>query len=147
MVVLNYYKIMKQYLPWVLVAVALIGGYLLYAMYMPAGNTATIVLAELNGSGIYGSARLAEANGNVTVTLTMNGGAAGVAMPAHIHEGVCPGVGAVKHPLESVANGSSVTTLSGVTLESLKAGLPLAINVHKSAEEMSNYVACGAVNL
>lgn len=136
---------MQKYLPWVLVAVVLLlVGY--YFMTMtPAGNTVT--LAMLNDSGVSGTATLSEEAGNTVVTLSMTGGTAGVAMPAHIHLGSCPGVGAVAHALASVENGTSTTTLTGVTIASLTAQMPLAINVHESTENLGNYVACGAVNL
>ena len=135
---------MKKYSSWIVVAVVLIVVYYFYSM-MPA--SATVVLAELNGSGVSGSAKLTEDNGNLVVAVTLTGGTAGVAMPAHVHEGQCPGVGGVKYPLMSVENGNSTTTLTGITLAQVKAGMPLAINVHKSVEEVSVYVACGAVNL
>ena len=136
---------MKKYLPWLVVAVALLVGYYFYAT--PEANVVNVTLAELNDSKIYGSATLKEENGNTVVTLALTGESADVAMPAHIHEGQCPGVGAVKCPLEAVVNGASTTTLTGVTLASLKGMIPLAINVHKSADEISNYVSCGSLSL
>jgi len=60
--------------------------------------------------------------------------------------GACPGVGAVKYPLTSIVNGASTTVLS-VTLDQLKKELPLAINVHKSATEVSTYTACGPLDI
>lgn len=138
---------MQKYLPWVLVAVvALLAGYYFFMM-PPAGNTATVTLAALNNSGVSGTATLREESGNTVVTLSMAGGNPAVPMPAHIHEGSCPGVGTVAHALNSVSNGTSTTTLTGVTIASLKAQMPLAINVHESTENVGNYVACGTVNL
>lgn len=104
----------------------------------------TVVLATENNSGESGTAVLKEANGQVTVTITLTGYQAAVAQPAHIHVGSCPGVGAVKYPLTSVVNGKSVTVLQ-VTLAQLKTQVPLAINVHKSAKEIASYTACGAL--
>jgi len=107
----------------------------------------TIVLAAVNDSGQSGTATLEEANGQVTVTVNLTGVPTdGVAQPAHLHVGACPGVGAVKYPLTSLTNGTSVTVLS-VTLDQLKAELPLALNVHKSAAEAKMYTACGALSL
>jgi len=108
-------------------------------------NEMTVNLAEENKSGESGTAILKEENGKTTVTLTLTGFTKDVAQPAHIHIGVCPGVGAVKYPLTNVVNGSSVTTLSA-TLAELKQNLPLAINVHKSVTEVTNYTACGGLS-
>lgn len=105
----------------------------------------TVNLAEENKSGESGTATLKEENGKTTVTLTLTGFTKDVFQPAHIHVGACPGVGAVKYPLTNVINGSSVTILS-ITLAELKQNLPLAINVHKSAKEITNYTACGELS-
>lgn len=134
---------MNKYIPWILGAAAILVMY--YAIAMPGVGTADVALSAINNSGISGSATLAEENGTVVVTLTIAG--AMTPMPAHVHEGSCPGVGAVKYPLEPVVNGTSRTVLSGTTLAAMKASLPLAINIHKSAAEANIYVACGSVNL
>lgn len=105
----------------------------------------TVVLKPVNNSDELGTAILKEENGQVKVTMNLTGYTKDVVQPAHIHIGECPGVGAVKYPLTSIVNGASETLLS-VTLESLKKELPLAINVHKSATEVSVYTACGPVN-
>ncbi len=105
----------------------------------------TVPLAMENKSGESGTATLKETTGQVTVTIALTGYPADIAQPAHIHVGSCPGVGAVKYPLTSVVNGKSTTVLP-VTLAALKAQLPLAINVHKSKEEITNYTACGALS-
>lgn len=102
----------------------------------------TVTLSEQNASGESGVATLTEVDGKVKVTLAMTGMPATVSQPAHIHVGRCPEVGAVKYPLESPVDGVSEITLA-VTLDQLKSELPLAINVHKSVEEVSTYVSCG----
>jgi hypothetical protein len=101
----------------------------------------TLYFAETNNSGQKGTAVLEETGGKVKVTLTMTGTKYTAAQPAHIHVGVCPGVGAVKWPLTSVMNGKSVTVLD-VTMADLAGAGPLAINVHKSAAEASVYTSC-----
>lgn len=107
----------------------------------------TITLSELNGSGESGTAILEEVDGKVTVTVNLTGFPAdGVSQPAHLHVGECPGVGAVKYPITSLVNGTSVTMLD-VTLAQLKSELPLALNVHKSAAEAKVYTACGGLSL
>ena len=106
-----------------------------------------INLAAQNNSGISGTATLKQEEGKVKVSLDLSGTPAGVTEPAHIHMGACPNPGAIKYPLSSVVNGKSETTLGNITLARLKTELPLAINVHKSAEEAGVYVSCGDLNL
>lgn len=102
-----------------------------------------VALAEENKSGQMGTALLEEVNGKVRVTLSMTGTKMGT-QPAHIHIGVCPGVGAVKYPLSSVVGGKSETMLDLTMVDLFNQG-PLAINVHKSAAEAGVYTACGAL--
>lgn len=86
--------------------------------------------------------------------------------PAHIHEGSCEELGDVVYPLEDVS-GEPVSGTEGATPESQAEGQPgdviarsrtqvdaslddilsgeHAVNVHKSAEEIDVYVACGNV--
>ncbi len=104
----------------------------------------TVQLASINNSGQSGVANVGEENGKVTITLRLNGGVGDVSQPAHIHTGACPGVGAVKYPLTSIVNGQSKTTLN-ITMAELLKQLPLAINVHKSVEEVKTYTACGDI--
>lgn len=89
-----------------------------------------------------GTATLEETENGVLVSLLLYGYTTELEQPAHVHIGGCPGIGDVAYPLEPVVNGESSTTL-GVTMEELKAQLPLAINVHKSANEVSVYTSCG----
>lgn len=105
----------------------------------------TVVLKPVNNSDELGSAILKEENGQTKVTISLTGYTKDVEQPAHIHIGVCPGVGSVKYPLTSIVNGTSVTILT-VTLDQLKKELPLAINVHKSKTEIASYTACGPLN-
>ena len=94
-----------------------------------------------------GVAVLTEAEGGgVQVAITLTTLEAAEIQPAHIHRGSCPGVGEIAYPLESVVEGKS-TTLLEVTMADLKEMLPLAINVHKSADEVSVYTACGSLEL
>lgn len=102
----------------------------------------TVALDEVNNSGESGTSTLKEENGKTTVTVSLIGFTDDVSQPAHIHIGSCPGVGAVKHPLTNVVNGTSVTELDA-TLSDINSQLPLAINIHKSAAEVTSYTACG----
>ena len=64
------------------------------------------------------------------------------AEPAHIHSGTCSNLNpAPKYPLTSVVNGISETTVDA-SIATLTAG-GLAVNVHKSADDLKDYVACG----
>ncbi|MBI2098365.1 MAG: CHRD domain-containing protein [Candidatus Wildermuthbacteria bacterium] len=103
-----------------------------------------VALGAQNNSGMSGTATLTEENGKTKVTLSLSGAPQGVAQPAHIHMNSCANIGAVKYPLTPLVNGNS-ETLADVSLAELKAGLPLSINAHKSAEEVSVYVACGDI--
>jgi len=105
-------------------------------------NQITVNLLEQNNSSETGTATLVESNGQVTVTIDMTGFQEDVSQPAHIHAGSCPDVGAVSYPLTDVLNGESETILN-VTFDVLEDELPLALNVHKSAEEAAVYTACG----
>lgn len=106
----------------------------------------TVTLESVNDSGEAGTATLTEENGQTKVEIALTGYVQDVQQPAHIHIGECPGVGAVKYPLTSIVNGAS-TTMIAVTLDQLKKELPLAINVHKSTNEVSVYTACGPLNI
>ena len=108
------------------------------------GNQMTINLTEQNDSNESGTATLEEEEGQVIVTLSMTGFSENVSQPVHIHVGSCPEVGEVKYPLTNVLNGESVTTINA-TFDQLEDELPLAVNVHKSADEASVYVACGNI--
>lgn len=105
----------------------------------------TVTLAEVTDSATKqtGTATLVEKNGKVVVTVKVTPVQSGP-QPAHIHVGSCPGVGAVAYPLTNLVNGTS-TTMLDVTMADLKAKKPLAINIHKSADESKVYTACGSL--
>lgn len=107
-----------------------------------AVTPSSIILDEVNTSGESGLVTLTESNGKTTVDVVMTKAPAGSKQPAHIHKGGCPGIGDVLFPLTDVVDGKSTTVLD-VDMASLKAAMPLAINVHKSTAEIAKYVACG----
>lgn len=107
-------------------------------------KTMKLTLSEENNSGESGTATLKEQNGKVVVTISLTGFTKDASQPAHIHVGDCPGVGKVKYPLTDVVNGQSTTTLD-VSMDQLKSGLPLALNVHKSKAQIGVYTACGGL--
>lgn len=107
----------------------------------------TIILSPVQGSGLAqaGVATLEEDNSQVKVNITL-GSIPGITnpQPAHIHSGSCPGVGGIVYPLNDVVDGKSETIIPG-TIETVKNQMPLAINIHKSAQELNVYTACGEI--
>jgi hypothetical protein len=100
----------------------------------------TLTLGAGRDANQPGTATLIAQGNQTQVVLNIQPGAAGVAQPAHIHEGACPGVGTVKFPLTNVVDGKSVSTVNAALADVLKGDL--SINVHKSTSEASVYTAC-----
>jgi len=94
-----------------------------------------------NGSGEHGTVAL-KPRGSKTVVEVHLLGAPSAAQPAHIHMGTCAKLDpAPKYPLTSAINGISETTVDQ-SMAALTAG-GMAVNVHKSANDLKDYVACG----
>lgn len=102
-----------------------------------------IVMAAQNKSGQSGTVTLSEVDGKLKVVISLAGKNA-TPEPAHIHLGKCPNPGAVKYPLANVVNGQSETLLD-ITLSDFLSVGDLAVNVHKSAQAMGTYMACGDI--
>lgn len=103
----------------------------------------TIPLAAQNSSGESGTATLTQTGAGLKVVVSLDHATG--SQPTHIHEGTCAKLNpAPKWPLENTVNGKGTTTLAGVTIAQLLAG-KYAINVHKSATDLKDYVACGAI--
>lgn len=107
-------------------------------------NKIKLNLLPQNNSGIAGAATIESADEKVKVTLKLTEASTGAARPAHIHYGSCSALGDVKYPLASTVDGKSETMINA-SFASLKVGLPLAINIHKSATEIGVYVACADI--
>lgn len=101
-----------------------------------------LTMSAQNASGQMGTATLSDMNGKTRVVINIPAGMAGVAQPAHIHMGACPNPGAVLYPLTAVVDGKSEIVLD-VSLDAFSDKLPLAINVHKSKDEVKIYTSCG----
>ncbi len=117
------------------------------------GHAIMIPLVTQNNSGVKGWARIMDnSSGKAVVSIELmkenstEQDNATLPRPAHIHAGACPTPGAVTHPLSAVVGGKSSTTLA-VSTKELLAGLPLAINIHKSDAEASVYIACGDIRM
>ncbi len=100
-----------------------------------------------NSSGETGKVTLSDSAGKiVTVNLALTGTPSGVAQPAHIHKGTCATLDPKPlYPLTNAVDGKSQTTLDNKTIAELKNEGPLAVNVHKSAQQSSVYVACADI--
>ncbi len=109
-----------------------------------AAEPVVVNLTAQNTSGESGTATFTEVDGKVKVVLALTGAPKDVEQPAHIHMGSCATPGDVKYALTSPKNGASETMLD-VSWAKLVEGLPLMVNVHKSAAESSIYYACGDI--
>lgn len=108
-------------------------------------RTVTVRLDPQNDSDESGLATLVDmGNSKTKVTLEMENAPSGVKQPAHIHAGTCRNIGEIVHSLFPLENGSSETTIDA-SLDAILEGLPMAINVHKSADEQTVYYSCGDI--
>ncbi|WP_217913788.1 hypothetical protein [Miltoncostaea marina] len=110
----------------------------------PATERVVVELAPQNGSGLSGTAQLAEAGADRTrVTIAIDGDA-GPAHPSHVHRGTCADLDpAPAYGLRDVADGASETVIDA-PLATLRDGT-FAINLHRSAGDLETYVACGDI--
>jgi hypothetical protein len=103
----------------------------------------TIDLAELNDSGMSGTATLTENGDKTDVVLELTGATGD--HPVHIHNGSCENLGEVAFALTDIdADGKSETTVD-ISLANLTSG-DYAINAHLSVEDIATYVACGDIS-
>lgn len=101
-----------------------------------------IAVREENASGESGKAVIVAEGGKTRLTLELTGVPESAEQPAHLHAGVCGELKEVKYSLEPVKGGRSETILS-VAFRDLLAQWPLAVGVHRSADELQTFVACG----
>ena len=102
-----------------------------------------INLSAQNNSGLSGTATLTDLGGGKTrVELSVTGPEGDY--PAHIHMGTCANLNpAPQYPLTNVRNGESTTDVDA-SLAAIQQS-PHAINLHKSAQDIATYVACGDI--
>jgi hypothetical protein len=104
----------------------------------------TVSLAEQSGSTQSGEAFLTAVDDSTTRVELSIGTAGDTPQPAHIHKGSCANLDPQpEHALEDVVAGESSTDVN-VSLDELRNG-EFAINVHKSADALRIYVACGDI--
>jgi CHRD domain-containing protein len=132
----------------ILVAGALAGGFAFAQdkekKSSKGGKAVTVRIGAQNKSGESGTARLTPEGDQTKVEITLKGAPKGTPQPAHIHEGSCAKLDPKpKYGLESLVDGKSTTTVPQ-SIQTLTAG-NLAINVHKSKEDLKTYVACGDI--
>jgi len=129
---------MKQLPPFVAAATMLLGTSAVVAQDTPV----TVKLGEQNNSGETGTATFTPRGDKTQVVLQISGAPAAAAQPVHIHAGSCAKLDPTPRiPLQNVTNGKSTTVLDMPIAKVMSAGG--AINVHKSAEDVKTYVACG----
>jgi len=132
-------RIVLRVVPVLVLLAALIG-----AREGRAAGPVTVKLEPQNNSGESGTATLTEEGGKTKVAVSVTGQPAGVAQPMHIHKGTCDKLDPKPtYGLPSLINGKSEATVD-VSLADLQKG-GYAINGHKSAQEVSTYVYCGAI--
>lgn len=106
-----------------------------------ASSARTIQLGTLNNSGVSGSVTLTDVGPQTTRVEVRVEPGGNPDMPAHIHPGSCAElVPQPKYPLQNVVDGSS-TTVVPASLAELLAG-DLAVNVHRSNDDLGTYTAC-----
>lgn len=100
-----------------------------------------VQLRTLNNSAVTGSVTLVDAGDGRTQVQVRVDPAGNLDMPAHIHPGSCDDlIPQPKHPLENVVNGTSTTIVRATLAELTQGGL--AVNLHKSNQELAAYTAC-----
>jgi hypothetical protein len=107
-------------------------------------STLTIKLYAQNRPGQTGTAMFEQIPGGVTIVVKMPGGQNG-SQPIHIHTGTCAALDpAPKYALTNIVQGSSTTTIPGITLGALVEG-QYVIDVHESSADITKYVACASI--
>ncbi len=108
-------------------------------------SSLTIKMAARHGSGESGTAILTQQSDGLHVVLNIANAPSGVSQPAYIHRGTCDILNQTPQwPLKPAVDGKSETVLADVQLDDV-AGGKYAINVHKSADEVTAYVSCGDI--
>lgn len=106
------------------------------------GKSVSVPLKAQNDSGERGTVKLTPMGDKTKVEVSLRGEPKGAAQPAHVHEGTCAQLDPKpKYPLNNIVNGKSTTEVPA-KIEELTDG-SMAVNVHKSGDDIKTYVACG----
>jgi Cu/Zn superoxide dismutase len=106
-----------------------------------AGSKVYTLTAQ-NGSGETGTVALVPQGEKTMVVVLLAGAPSGIPQPAHIHVGPCAKLDPTpKYPLTSAKDGVSMTTIDQPLAKLVNSGF--AVNIHKSADDIKTYVACG----
>jgi uncharacterized lipoprotein YajG len=101
-------------------------------------------LVSQNDSGQDGEATLSEVDSETTRVVLEVENPSVEPQPAHIHRGSCENLDPEPaYGLENVVDGKSTTEVNVAVEDLVDKGF--AINVHKSADEVQVYVACGDI--
>jgi Cu/Zn superoxide dismutase len=123
---------------------ALLLGCLVTPAFAAMHTTLTIPLSAQNGSGENGTATLTPEGDKTKIVIKMKNAPAGSMQPAHIHDGTCTNLDkAPKWPLEALKDGKSTTLVPATLTEIMHQ--KTAINIHKSATDLKDYMACGDI--
>src|SRR5438105_14660087 len=108
-------------------------------------KTVNVRMGAQNKSGESGTAKLTPQGSDKTrVEISLKGAPKGTPQPAHIHDGTCAKLDPKpKYPLQNVVDGKSTSTVDQSIATLMKGNL--AINVHKSGDDIKTYVSCGNI--
>jgi hypothetical protein len=127
-----------------LVAIVALLTIVMAACQAAASPPRVITLRTLNDSGVTGTVSFGDLGGRTGVEIAVDPGG-NPDMPAHIHPGTCDNLTPQpKYPLLNVRNGVSKTVVPA-SIDELFAG-NLAVNVHKSNDDLKTYTACVEIN-
>ncbi len=108
-------------------------------------SSLTIKLNARHGSGESGTAIFTQQTDGLHVVLNIANAPSGVSQPVYLHQGTCDIMNTTPQwPLNAAVDGKSETVLANVKLTDV-AGGKYALNVHKSADELTAYVSCGDI--
>ena len=108
------------------------------------GGDVAVPLVTQNNSGQDGEATLSEVGSDTTRVVLEVENPSVEPQPAHIHRGSCENLDPEPaYGLENVVDGKSTTEVNVAVEDLVDKGF--AINVHKSADEVQVYVACGDI--
>ncbi len=95
----------------------------------------------LHGSGERGTLALKPRGARTDVEIHLLNAPKGIEQPAHIHMGTCANLDPKPaYALESVLEGTSDGVVDAPIATLLKT--PMAVNVHRSTNDLKDYVAC-----